>query len=225
MNPLHLDLPLGMLLASWVVFALSLAWAIRGTRWEQLAACNRGHVWHGCIAFVVLLWLLQATLRDGFTFHLLGMVLVFHALGLHLAITSAALAIVVVAIIQKAPFVNIAVAFSLLALPALVTGRLVLTFCEKRLPHHMFVYLFGAGFVGAALSVAVAVPLSTIAWAWLTNQPFLHTLGTYLPIAILLCFAEAVLTGMLTTIAVVYKPKWVATFEDSRYLAPPQRSS
>jgi uncharacterized membrane protein len=31
-------------------------------------------------------------------------------------------------------------------------------------------------------------------------------------------WSEAVLTGMLATLLVVYKPEWVATFDDARYI-------
>ena len=37
----------------------------------------------------------------------------------------------------------------------------------------------------------------------------------YLP---LFMFPEAFVTGMLITIFVVYRPDWVATFDDERYL-------
>jgi uncharacterized membrane protein len=218
-NPIHLQFPAPSLTVSWVAFVVALVWAIRGIRWERLAECGFGRVWHGSIAVVVLLWSLQATLRDGFTFHLLGIVGIFLALGLHLAITSAALAILVVAIIQQAPLVNVAPTFFVLAVPALAVGRFTLWFCERHLPAHMFVYLFGAAFVGAGLSIAVTVPVSLLVWSILTQKAFATVLGDYLPIAIQLGFGEAVLTGMLLTIGVVYKPHWVATFDDCRYLA------
>jgi uncharacterized membrane protein len=34
----------------------------------------------------------------------------------------------------------------------------------------------------------------------------------------MLAFGEATLTGMLMTLFVVYKPAWVGTFDDARYL-------
>jgi len=33
-----------------------------------------------------------------------------------------------------------------------------------------------------------------------------------------LSFGEATISGMLMTLFVVYRPSWVATFDDSRYL-------
>ena len=34
----------------------------------------------------------------------------------------------------------------------------------------------------------------------------------------LLAWGEAFATGMLVTLMVVYKPEWVSTFDDARYL-------
>lgn len=220
MNPLHLSFPLSVLATTWIALVLLIAWAIRSAPWARLSKCGFGQVWHGSIAFVVLLWSLRATLRDGFTFHLLGMVGIFLALGLPLAITSSALAIAVLTILQKAPFANIAPAFFILVAPALVVGRTALWICEQKLPPHMFVYIFGAAFVGAGLSIAVTLPISLAVWAITTERAFGAVLSDYFPIVVQLGFGEAVLTGMLVTIGVVYKPEWVSTFEDARYLAP-----
>ena len=42
--------------------------------------------------------------------------------------------------------------------------------------------------------------------------------GEYVPYLIYLAFGEATLTGMMLTLAVVYRPHWVATFDDARYI-------
>jgi uncharacterized membrane protein len=43
-------------------------------------------------------------------------------------------------------------------------------------------------------------------------------LEEYLPFFLLISFSEAFITGMLITTMVIYKPEWVATFDDKRYL-------
>jgi uncharacterized membrane protein len=49
------------------------------------------------------------------------------------------------------------------------------------------------------------------------------TLGDgFLPFGLLLAWGEAFLSGLLTAIFVVYEPRWMATFDDSRYLRPPR---
>jgi uncharacterized membrane protein len=47
-----------------------------------------------------------------------------------------------------------------------------------------------------------------------------HLLKEYLPVYLLMAWGEAFLTGMLVTLMVVWKPAWVATFSDERYLSP-----
>ena len=43
-------------------------------------------------------------------------------------------------------------------------------------------------------------------------------LDDYVPYLVYLAFAEGTLSGMLITLLVVYRPQWVATFDDLRYL-------
>ena len=56
---------------------------------------------------------------------------------------------------------------------------------------------------------AVAFPLSWIAAGWRAAVPLL--------VLAYLALGEATLTGIALTLAVVYRPQWVATFDDARY--------
>jgi uncharacterized membrane protein len=104
------------------------------------------------------------------------------------------------------------------ALPAAVswgTFRLL----ERRLPNHFFVYVLGNGFFGAALSVA-AIGLATTALMALAGAYTLDYLFThYTPYAtLLISWAEAFTTGMAITVMAVYRPAWLETFDDVKYL-------
>ncbi|HVB49982.1 MAG TPA: hypothetical protein VNF69_16515 [Burkholderiales bacterium] len=46
-------------------------------------------------------------------------------------------------------------------------------------------------------------------------------MDNFLPYALLLAFGEALLTGTLITVFVVYRREWVATFDDARWLRRP----
>jgi uncharacterized membrane protein len=48
--------------------------------------------------------------------------------------------------------------------------------------------------------------------------PIDYVLAEYLPYVLLLAFSEAWLSGMMVTLFVIYRPEWVSSFEDSRYL-------
>ena len=45
-----------------------------------------------------------------------------------------------------------------------------------------------------------------------------YLLKEYFPFLPLMMFPEAFITGMLTTLAVVFYPQWVLTFDDAKYL-------
>ena len=86
-------------------------------------------------------------------------------------------------------------------------------------PRHFFVYIFINGFLGAALTIigvgfAISVLLA-VAGAYSWDYLF----SDYFPYFLLLGFSEAWLSGMVITLFVVYRPNWVLTFDDSRYLA------
>jgi len=49
--------------------------------------------------------------------------------------------------------------------------------------------------------------------------PWDYLINEYFPYFLLLGFSEAWLSGMAMTLFVVYRPEWVITFDDSRYLA------
>ncbi|MGE5319268.1 MAG: energy-coupling factor ABC transporter permease, partial [Hyphomicrobiaceae bacterium] len=103
------------------------------------------------------------------------------------------------------------------ALPAAVswnTFRLI----ERYLPDHFFIYVLGNGFFGAALSVAaigvVTTALMVVAGAYSLD----YLLGQYTPYALLISWGEAFATGMAVTMMAVYRPAWLETFDDAKYI-------
>ena len=90
---------------------------------------------------------------------------------------------------------------------------------DRRLPNNYFVYIFINAFLGAGLSIVVLGTVATAALAAVEAYPVAQLSSEYLPFFLLLGFSEAWLTGMALTLMVVFKPEWVATFDDSRYLA------
>ena len=75
------------------------------------------------------------------------------------------------------------------------------------------------GFIfGAAVAISTVGVVST-GFAVISGSYSLHyLLRDYLPYYLLLSWSEAFLTGMALTLMVVYRPEWVATFDDARYL-------
>lgn len=84
-------------------------------------------------------------------------------------------------------------------------------------PSHVFVYILGRGFLGTALCMFAAGVLYELLYHVLGGVET----GDALVARWLMAWGDAVLTGMLTAIFVAFKPEWLATWSDRRYLVPP----
>ncbi len=218
MDPTTATLPFAAVAAGWILAAPLLAHAVRVAPWRRVIEGNAVHVWYGGIFCLIVLWSMQATIGDAFTFHLLGVSAFTLAVGPALALAGVALALAIEIAVRGATWQNAGIAFvTMAAIPVTVTA-LVLRFAERRLPPNFFVYVFVGAFFGAWLSYAAAA-LAGAAVFTLGAWPSASTVfGEYAPYFLYLAFGEATLTGMVITLAVVYRPQWVATFDDARYL-------
>jgi uncharacterized membrane protein len=88
---------------------------------------------------------------------------------------------------------------------------------RRRLPSHLFVYILGRGFIGTALALMAAGATATFA----RPLPEGTDAATMLVGTWLMAWGEALVTGMLTAIFVAFKPAWLLTWSDRRYLPRP----
>jgi uncharacterized membrane protein len=103
------------------------------------------------------------------------------------------------------------------ALPVAVTWA-TLRFAERRLPPNFFVYVFVVAFFGAALSLVAAGLAGALVLTLGGGRAAGVVFGDYVPYLAYLAFGEASLNGMAMTLLIVYRPRWVATFDDARYI-------
>lgn len=220
MDVIAIDLATPWLVAAWALTLPLLAYAAWVAPWSRLGGCSLTRVWHGGIVVVIALWSIQATVSGNFTFHLLGMAGLTLALGAPLALVSAAIVVAVHCGIQGGAWANVAVVWLTLCATAIAVNALILRLTHRFLPPNIFVYLFVVAFFGAALSLIVAGAVALLVLAGATELTVSRAFGQYAPYLLQLGFGEAMLTGMLITIGVVYRPQWVSTFDDARYLKP-----
>jgi len=96
---------------------------------------------------------------------------------------------------------------------ALVLGAAI----RRWLPPHPFVYVLGRGFLGAVLCLFGAGLLAQAAGSTLPGVPDeLDRVARWL-----MAWGDAIVTGMLTAIFVAFKPEWLLTWSDARYLDRP----
>ena len=98
---------------------------------------------------------------------------------------------------------------------ALLAGIAVRRF----LPAHVFVYILGRGFFATVVAILLSGMLAILARP-LPPGPTAPTLvvGYWL-----IAWGEGTLTGMLTAIFVAFRPGWLLTWSDLRYLRPPNK--
>ncbi len=93
---------------------------------------------------------------------------------------------------------------------ALLLGMLMRRF----LPKHLFVYILGRGFIATALAITATGALALL----MQHKPDTLSNDEWMLGHWLLGWGEAISTGMLTAIFVAFKPEWMLTYSDARYL-------
>jgi uncharacterized membrane protein len=207
----------GHTVAALIALGACLTWACLRAPWERLRDSAQSHVFLGAIVAVATLWSISSAVGALPRLHLLGATLMVLMFGPRLAVVG-----ITAAIALSATFIP--ESLSTAPVRALVGGvlpigvsYLILRVCEERLPPNFFVYVFGAAFFGgaAAMMVAGAVTAALLdVYAPATLSPD----APLVAVLLMLGFAEATLTGMLATLMAVYRPHWIGTFSDERYL-------
>jgi len=218
-----MDVAAAPLPPAWATASALLALAVLGyalwrAPWRRFASSEAVHVWYGTIFALVVLWSVRATIDKVVVIHLLGTAGFALAAGGPLALVGGAAVVAVSALVHGTPLPNVPLVFLVsVVLPAGVALAL-LRATQRHLPPNFFVYAFAGGFLGPALGFGVAGLASASVLALTGAVDAGVVFGEYVPFLLYLAFAEGTLTGMLVTLLVVYRPQWVATFDDGRYL-------
>lgn len=218
----HVWLVLGALAYAGVLFQ-----ALRAAHWWRLKNADDLNVLLYTTLGVFFIWSMNADFPAsqtlaGLNLHLLGSTLMTMMFGWAFAML--AMSIVLIAFsIMTAPlsldslFILPWNALATCVLPVLLSYT-IFRLVDRRLPNNFFIYIFLCAFFGAALSMA-SVVLATTGLHYLSAAYSLERLSyNYLPYGLILMLPEAFITGMLMSVFVAYRPEWVSTFDDQRYL-------
>lgn len=205
--------------AAWIVWLLFFAHSLLRAPWGRLKDSELFNVWLGMIVLLTLVWSLKAGVKPGLNFHLLGATVFTLCFGPHLAFVGLSLVTLGVTLNGAAgPFAYAANALLLAGL-SVALSQFFFRVLSAALPRHFFVYIFVNGFLGAALTIVGVGFAATVLLAMVGAYEWGYLISEYFPYFVLLAFAEAWLSGMMMTLFVVYRPQWVVSFDDSRYLA------
>jgi uncharacterized membrane protein len=201
----------------------ALGLALRGIEWSRLRDVEAQSVFFALLLLSICARLGRIELQPGLDLHLFGASAAALMLGWRFALLLQAAVIAIVALLWQRYWLSPALDFLFTGLlPVLLTTAL-LDFAQKRMPAHLFVYLLFNAFFAGALSVGCAQLGKLMLLLALSGYDLGTLAENFLLTVPALMFPEGFATGALLTLAVSYRPRWVATFDDDSYLgaAPP----
>ena len=176
------------------------------------------HVYFGAMVMLFLLWGVKAGVSPGLGFHHLGATLFTLMFGWPLAIIGLSIIMLASVLLQHNELVSIGANGVLSIIIPVMISYGVLKLSQRLLPDNFFIYIFVVAFFGAGIAVAASRLFSIVLLALVDAYPLDKLIEESLLYTPLFMFPEMFVTGMLVSIFVVYKPGWVVTFDDERYI-------
>jgi uncharacterized membrane protein len=198
-----------------------LGYALLTAPWRTwLQRTDRQHAWLGTIVVLILVWSMRAGITPGLSFQFLLVAVLALMHGWRLALVGVGAVLAGECLLQGgwAPWTAWGANFLCYGVVPVAFVAALHRAVQRWLPHNYFVYFFGTVFFGSMLAFNLAglarfgllAANETLAQAQLASEYFV-----WLPMVSL---AEAFMNGIVMAMAVVYRPEWVATFDDRLYL-------
>lgn len=217
MNLISANIPADWTVGLWLLSGLLFVLMARRAAWGMLKNPANLNVLLGACVAILGLWLIKAGIKPGLNFHLLGATVLTLMFRPWFALFVLALVIAALTL-QNGEFNAYPANLLIMGVVPVTVSWAIYRLVDGHLPNHMFIYIFLNGFFGAAIANATVGLASTLFAAVGGSYPLNYLLDQYLPYYMLMAWAEAFSTGMAMTLMVVYRPGWVATFDDRRYL-------
>lgn len=205
----------------WICNGIALAWLVFAARtapWKRLIREDVLNVWFGVCVGLMLVWSIKTGIKPGLNFHLLGATLITLMFGARLAMLALAVVLVGVTLAGSAGWSSLGVNWLLTAVLPVSLSYLLYATVDRKLPNHLFVYIFVNAFIGAGVVIVLTGASSSLMLALSDTYAGQYLTQHYLPYYFLMGWSEAMLTGMAVTLMTAFRPAWLATFDDARYL-------
>lgn len=212
-------MPPAVLLFSNILFAGILLLAASRVEFRRLLHNQPNqHVYFGAMVMLLLLWGVKAGISPGLGFHHLGATLFTLMFGWPLAIFGLAVILFASLLLQHNELVVFGINGLLSIVVPVISSFALLKLSQKYLSDNFFIYIFVVAFFGAGIAVAMSRFSAMIILSLVNAYPDAKLFAESLLYTPLFMFPEMFITGMLISIFVVYKPDWVITFDDQRYI-------
>lgn len=206
----------------WAVLAPALLVALLFKPWLPLRHAPLQSPWLGTMVLLPCVWWTQNLLPNGMALHVSGVCLLVLMFGWPLAMWCLLPIALGASLIQARAWPDVDAVVGQIVWMGVIPGTLALALgmlVRRFLPHHLFVYILARGFFTTALAITATGYLASLAM----HRPDTLDQGDWMLGYWLLGWGEAISTGMLTAIFVAFKPHWLLTYSDQRYLPPRTR--
>jgi uncharacterized membrane protein len=216
------DAPLELAVPGWFAFATLLVHAshrllARSARHEFLPLPIQQHAWLAGMVGLGTLWSLQIRIEDHLHLSMIGVSLYALVFGYTRALLGAATAVAGLALLTGHAWLDVGINGVLLgALPAAIAAALQ-KLLRSRLPHNVFVFIIGNGLFATWIASACAGGALVAAQIALLPAPPPDG-GEILAYTLLLAWGEALMSGMIFSSLVIFRPQVVMTYEQHEYL-------
>ena len=172
----------------------------------------------GLLLGTFVFWQLNAGVRPGFNFHLIGATLFVLMFGWRIALVALSLVMFTSWIRSDLSYVALGLnGLLMIAIPVLFS-ELIMRITRKYLPKNFFMFVLVNGFVCGALAMILVVAAATFLLTALSPYTWQEVQHNYLVATPIIVFAEAFTTGAFITAFTVAQPEAVFNFSEKDYL-------
>ncbi|MCB5185156.1 energy-coupling factor ABC transporter permease [Methylobacillus gramineus] len=197
---------------------LLLVYSIIKAPWKHLSPSALQHVFLGSIVTLLILWTIKAGIRPGLNIHLLGATVLCLMFRWQLALIAMATILLGHAAFNMTGWHALGINFLIMAAIPVAFSYNLFRLVDSKLPNHLVIYIFVCGFLCAGLTINMCGLSAVLALIGMEAYPGEYLRDHYLPYYILIGWSEALLTGMAVTLMTAFRPHWLMTFNDTRYL-------
>ena len=163
-------------------------------------------------------WQMNAGIRPGINFHVLGSTLFMLMFGSHVATVAIAVVMLATWLRTDAALITLGLNGLLMISLPVIFSEWLLRFSKRNLPKNLFLFVLWNGFICGAITIILNVAATTVLLLLLTRYTWPQIQYHYFIPAPMITLAEAFTTGMLITAFTVFQPQAVMNFSDEEYI-------
>lgn len=201
------------------LFASFVVVSARQAPWRSVL--DNGSMVNALVALTIgafIFWQLNAGIRPGFNFHILGATLFTLMFGWQLAI-------ILLTLVMALTWLRAGMDLNTLGLNGLLMISIPVLFSEwllryskRNMPKNLFLFVLWNGFLCGAIAVALNTLVASVLLLLLSPYNWNEIKHHYLTVAPIIILTEAFMTGMLTTAFTVFQPEAMMNFSVADYL-------